>query len=82
MYLMSGKKEVKKMPKSGDKATIYCGKCKVDTPHTYKSTSLGDFSKKLLGKTFDEIGSGWYCDNCGKRNNPQEEFDEELEDFY
>lgn len=70
------------MPKNGDKSVMYCSKCEVDTPHTYKSSTLGDFSKKLLGKSFQDMGSGWYCDNCGKKNVPQERYEEWEEDYY
>lgn len=55
------------MAKAGDSAVIYCSKCKVETPHTYKTSTIGDISKKLI-KSFKDIGSGWYCNNCGKKN--------------
>jgi len=62
------------MVKEGDNAVMYCGKCKVETPHTYKISTMGDISRKLLN--LRDIGSGWYCDNCSKKNTPQD-----LEDF-
>ncbi len=59
---------------------MYCSKCKVETPHTYKTSTVGDFSKKLFGKNFQDMGSGWYCDNCGKKNTPQMDGEEEWEE--
>jgi hypothetical protein len=74
------------MTKKGDKSVIYCSKCQINTPHTYKTSVSGDFFGKLVGKTFRDMGSGWYCDNCGKKNIPQnyeEALEEELEgDYY
>lgn len=68
------------MPKEGDTAVMYCSKCKVSTPHTYKSSFVGDFSKKILGKTLKDIGSGWYCNNCGKKST-ENDTTNSIEDF-
>lgn len=68
------------MPKEGDAAVMYCSKCKVSTPHTYKSSFVGDLSKKILGKNLKDIGSGWYCNNCGKKSAP-DDLSDNIEDF-
>jgi len=67
------------MPKDGDHAVMYCKKCKVRTPHTYKSSTMGDLAKKILN--FKDLGSGWYCDNCGTKNTPPEYNSFNIEDL-